>query len=896
MEYFLLSPELFCFIILIAVAVLIYQLSRIRQDISSLKQKIASMQQSLRHATATRSRKINAPKTAQHVEEIEPCVQDEPGPLSQPLPTLSDEKTPPIDDIEPVSPSAQPSQPYVTAPTPQAPQSFIWRYLQPKLKQAASFLWQHSKQWLTRGNVPVRVGMLVLFAGIAALLKQLNTQGWLYVPLYARLLGIACIATIGLAFGWQQRHKRHNFALTLQGGTIAILMFTLFAAYRLYALIPSSIALFGGTALMIGMTALAVFQRARILTQLALLGCFSAPILMTCGHGHANALFCYYALLDITIMGIAWIRPWRELNLLGFLFTYGIGITKGVLEYDASHLATTEFFLWLFFALYLTLPLLYAYRAPVRLRSSIDASLMFGTPLITLALQSSIMLSSDLTLAQHLIALSALLMSGIYAVLAVLCCKQWGWHLLSEIYTVLAASLLTIAVPLTFDLGMTSYIFAVEGIGLVWLGLRESRLLAQIAGLFLQLYPALYLAYCIAVNEDTISIVMYIHALILLVAAGICTWLYHRSGTFRMTSWLYGYTLMIWGITHLVTIISWQPPAAMGDAFVILFAVTACATAWVHRYMRLAPFQFVPHILLMLCGLLTLPDVFMVTTPLSWFADVVLLVAGATSLSLSKQNGVATLPGCSTYFWLLSAIRFSLSGFACTENISGMTLLIMMLPWLILGGVLLLHTSNRVPLKRYIAEVAETPALYVSVTTALIAISLTATLSSCTSALPWLPLLNPAEFGQLAALILLWRYNSSSAHASWSPWCLRIGAAWLVNESLLHTLHHWWGIEWQLSALLSSGMTQLSVTLLWSIIGVIGWLTASHQQHHTRWRIYAILMGIVLVKLVVIDRLYLGSLTGIMSFVAYGLLCVLLGFIAPIPPQRHASEKNASHS
>ena len=36
------------------------------------------------------------------------------------------------------------------------------------------------KRWFTEGNVPVKVGMLVLFAGVAALLKYASDQGWLH--------------------------------------------------------------------------------------------------------------------------------------------------------------------------------------------------------------------------------------------------------------------------------------------------------------------------------------------------------------------------------------------------------------------------------------------------------------------------------------------------------------------------------------------------------------------------------------------------------------------------------------------------------------------------------------------------------------------------------------------
>ena len=48
-------------------------------------------------------------------------------------------------------------------------------------------------------------------------------------------------------------------------------------------------------------------------------------------------------------------------------------------------------------------------------------------------------------------------------------------------------------------------------------------------------------------------------------------------------------------------------------------------------------------------------------------------------------------------------------------------------------------------------------------------------------------------------------------------------------------------------------------------------------------------MGVVLAKLVFVDRQHLGNLLGIASFIAYGLLCTLVGYFAPAPPRRRGA-------
>ena len=53
-------------------------------------------------------------------------------------------------------------------------------------------------RWFTEGNVPVKIGMLVLFAGVAALLKYASDSGMLHVPAGLRVALIAFAAIAGL--------------------------------------------------------------------------------------------------------------------------------------------------------------------------------------------------------------------------------------------------------------------------------------------------------------------------------------------------------------------------------------------------------------------------------------------------------------------------------------------------------------------------------------------------------------------------------------------------------------------------------------------------------------------------------------------------------------------------
>lgn len=71
---------------------------------------------------------------------------------------------------------------------------------------------------------------------------------------------------------------------------------------------------------------------------------------------------------------------------------------------------------------------------------------------------------------------------------------------------------------------------------------------------------------------------------------------------------------------------------------------------------------------------------------------------------------------------------------------------------------------------------------------------------------------------------------------------------------------------------------------------MLGWVIGSRRGQRLLWLAGAALMAIVLAKLVLVDRSHLGNLWGIGSFIAYGLLCTVVGFFAPAPPRTTTPE------
>ncbi|CAG2146421.1 hypothetical protein LMG31506_03407 [Cupriavidus yeoncheonensis] len=366
-----------------------------------------------------------------------------------------------------------PAEPTAAAPPPS--------HQRPMAPDEIGRLWTAARDWLLGGNSVVRVGILILFFGVAFLLKYASDNSLL--PVELRMAGVAAGAVVLLGLGWWLRERRPGYALVLQGGGIGVLYLTVFAATRLYGLLPPALAF----PLLVVVCALAagisILQDAPVLAVTGSVGGFLAPVLISTGAGSHVALFSYYALLNAGILAIAWFRAWRSLNLLGFVFTFVIGTAWGVLRYERALFATTEPFLVLFFLMYTGISLLYALRRRVKLLGYVDGPLVFGTPLVAIGLQSAMV--RDIPFAM---AWSALALAAYYLALAAwLLPRRARLGLMFESMLALGVIFATLVVPLAFDGQTTSAVWAVEGAAIVWAGLRQRRRLAVGTGLVLQL-------------------------------------------------------------------------------------------------------------------------------------------------------------------------------------------------------------------------------------------------------------------------------------------------------------------------------------------------------------------------------------------------------------------------
>ncbi|PMS09083.1 DUF2339 domain-containing protein, partial [Trinickia caryophylli] len=822
--------------------------------------------------------------------------------------TIYTRVTPPAGDLSAPVPSPEP---------PSAPQQ-LQQPQQPPAPSLPERAFAVARDWLLGGNTVVRVGIVVLFFGIAFLLKYAADNDML--PIEYRLAGVALAAVALLVIGWRIGAARGAYGLVLEGGGVGVLYLTVFAATRLYGLLPVAAAMPLLVAVCTLSAFLAVRQDAPALAFLGTAGGFLAPVLISTGGGSHVMLFGYYALLDAGIFAIAWFKAWRALNLLGFVFTYSIGTVWGVTAYRPELLASTEPFVILFFAIYTGIALLYAFRRELAVRHYVDGTLVFGTPIVTIGLQAALLSRIPFGLAWSAVALAAIYL----AIGAWLARRRARFDLLFQSTIALAVIFATIAIPLAFSGPTTSAAWAIEGAAVVWLGTRQRRHVQLAFGVLMQLAAAAaYLAsvpIVAAANGLPVLNGPYI-ATLLIALAGIFTgwWLHGRDETKAWHAWLehVGLASAFWGLlwwlgggANEIAFYARHHDLSHFSRFLLdAFVLFALVTAWLaHLACRVLGWPLAERAALALApalAMLALAGIGSSLAPLSGIGALAWPFAVVLGYLLlwRQERTVSTriLGPLHTVLFATLCLLLAHEGYwrmraYVPEGAWSFS------AWAYGFGLLLLAVSSvgarlRWPIGRF----ARAYQLWGCGPLAfLLWLWALASLASDGSAAPlwWLPVLNPLDVAELLMFvaILAWlrRVRALGVAVPSRPAAAVMLATlflWL-NALLLRTLHHWTGVEYRLSAMMESTLAQASISVLWTVCALAVTVWATRRRERTIWFVGAGLLVLTVIKLFLFDLSYVQGLERIVSFIGIGIMLLLIGYFSPLPPKKIERDRN----
>ena len=107
----------------------------------------------------------------------------------------------------------------------------------------------------------------------------------------------------------------------------------------------------------------------------------------------------------------------------------------------------------------------------------------------------------------------------------------------------------------------------------------------------------------------------------------------------------------------------------------------------------------------------------------------------------------------------------------------------------------------------------------------------------------------------------------------------------LVSGAVLRLWYFYMGVEWTLHGIMASFSLQAALSIVWATTA-IGLMVSGHRLgRRIRWMAGAGLMGVVVLKLFTVELGGSGGIARIVSFIGVGLLLLLVGWFAPVPPR-----------
>ena len=788
------------------------------------------------------------------------------------------------------------------------------------------------KQWVTTGNAPVKVGVLVSLVGVGLLLREAHRRGIIELTIEVRLAAAAVFGLVLLAVGWRQRRSRPIYGVSLQGGGVAVLYLTTYAAFVVYDVVGAAPAAAAVVIVTVGAGVLSVLQDSRVLAVLGIIGGFLAPVLTYSRPDDHVYVFSFFLVLNAAIIGVAWFKTWPELNLLGFGFTFGLTFFWLANRYEQDEWVSTQPFIALFVLMYMGLPALFAAREAPDLRAAFSggpapdiafvrgawtAPLVFGTPFAGLGLQQLAIGHTEYGLA-----VTAAGLAVVQAALGLIMRRLGAdGRQLAEAYAALGIAFSAIAVPLALEAYFTSTVWAVQGLVLLWLGCRRDRLLALTGGAVLQVLAAVsfaqHLGESLPYPDDAWPITNqhFLGALLLAVAGLASGWLLSRrpqqgDGDQALVWTALGWGVVWWLVGGVMEIVQQLPDSGQLSAVLGFMVGSFAAGSLSARRLRWQELESVGLLILPTLVLMLVLSLLAQSHPLDeWGWAAWPPAFAAHYLFLRRREGsfpqLAALVHTGGY-WALAALAAAEVYWQVDRVAEGV--------WPLAATVaaaLALASATMAGRRRLAWPVAAHWRTYLlacagPLLAVLAVVVLGAALSHDGDPTPllFLPVLNPLGvlIGLQLAALLAWRRLAepqpdhpfeAMVTARWAPALAVLGLV-LATVETARTVSHWLDVPWELEALWDTTELQTSLSILWAVIGLSGMVAGVRMARRAVWVAGASWMAVVVVKLFLVDLSSLTALGRVVSFIVVGVLLLIVGYLAPVPPTAPAEDSEDS--
>jgi uncharacterized membrane protein len=425
------------------------QVPRLISRIYDLEQRLDALQQKLRS--------LSTGPPGEQPRHEEPV----PAPISPPSPTVVvHAATAPSAPLKPAqAPPLTVAGRAVASPSPRAPQP------------------ESDVESLIAGRWLYYVGILALAFAVTFFLKYAFDNNWIG-PTGRIAMGMLAGSALFPLSHWILHRGYRFFSEGIAGLGAAILYLSIWAGWHYYLLFGQSMAFTLMIVVTVATTVVALGRNSERIAVLGLLGGVLTPILVSTGKNEEVALFTYLALLGAGMLGIAWKRDWKSLPPVLFASTliYFWGWYGDFYAHD--ELLRTVLFASIFFVMFAVLPAIRGTREGELPITEIVLVLANATNYLV-ALRTMLWPEYRWGLTFGVLALAAL---HLMAERALPQREVRANQLARILYTGLALTFVTLAIPIRLDGRWITIAWAAEGAMLIWSGLRIATVALRAAG------------------------------------------------------------------------------------------------------------------------------------------------------------------------------------------------------------------------------------------------------------------------------------------------------------------------------------------------------------------------------------------------------------------------------
>lgn len=397
-----------------------------------------------------------------------------------------------------------------------------------------------------------RLGILAILLAVAFFLK------WSFDNHLIGEVGRIVIGLIlGLAFlgagEYFQRKKFPVYGQGFTGGGIAILYFSIFAAFDFYQLISQAIAFVLMILITMAASLLAVRYDSLAVGMTGIVGGFATPFLLSSGQDSQVILFTYIAILDVGVLVIAYYKKWPVFNYVTFLLTYVsfiVGLIGTSNSYGMWHFDAVSFsYLTLFFLIYLAI----SFTRNLRRKENFlwaDISLILLNSVSYFGLSYILLLD----IMKDMIGFWAVFLGLLYLLMGMFIYRRYsGTRNVSLTLLAVAAGFITLAVPLQLDGYWISMGWAMEAVIIFYLNLKIRPGKVPVAGFLILMLTIMSLfTYPFEISGEEIWIFLNkaaVSYLSVILAMVVIVWLYRRQARSSEAQsdrfWLFAIQIML---------------------------------------------------------------------------------------------------------------------------------------------------------------------------------------------------------------------------------------------------------------------------------------------------------------------------------------------------------------